>query len=162
MSLPKTLSFSNMRIVRQYPRSVYLHPAFPCSLSSIHQCSRIPLPMCMYSSVQIKFFIHFVVQLSQLPVGIASAAGDLDRVQVARKGHPSCASFGHYLCGHMPSIPINTTQDRLLCPYIASILARNQRQQVYHRDDPKELVSQLPAAKVNSIFIYNELTYLTT
>jgi hypothetical protein len=64
-------------------------------------------------------------------------------------------------CAGMPSIPINTTQDRLLCPYIASILARNERQQVYHRDDPKELASQLPA-KVNSIFIYNELTYLTT
>jgi hypothetical protein len=73
MSLPKTLSFSNMRIVRQYPRSVLdLHPAFPL-LSIFHSSMFSDTYLCMYSSVQIKFFIHFVVQLaacwnSALPV----------------------------------------------------------------------------------------------
>jgi len=46
-------------------------------------------------------YIYFVVELAAC---WNSAAGDLDHVQVARKAHPSCASFGHYLCGHAHAI----------------------------------------------------------
>lgn len=58
----------------------------------------------------------------------------------------------------MPSSPINIIQDRMLSPYIASILGASERGRYKYIIETYKRASEL-LAKVNSIFIYNELMY---